>query len=92
MVGRGGLKVSESHLWNPLPSNGEVWYRFVSRSLDSYRELEIQKHGAEVQILSGNGSFNAEIFHVKIYGGHMVLCGFFWNFALGGGGLGLRDR
>ena len=34
-------------------------------------------HGAEVQILSGNGSFNAEIFHVKIYGGHMVLCGFY---------------
>ena len=37
-------------------------------------------HGAEVQILSANGSFNAEIFHVKIYGGHMVLCGFFGTF------------
>lgn len=49
-------------------------------------------HGAEVQILSANGSFNAEIFHVKIYGGHMVLCGFFWNLVFGGGGLGLRDR
>ena len=36
--------------------------------------------GTEVQILSANGSFNAEIFHVKICGGHMVL----WEIFCGG--------